>query len=123
MATALTSRKLLFAEILEVGAQALGLAILCDVLDCGSLQVAHEGEVLAGLGDCLLVDTQELGEPPWLSGLASSDRPLHQVPCLVPADPKDLAGARDVGLAEHVDGQPFEQDGEPGVGFGPGQAT
>lgn len=40
------------------------------------------------------------------------DRSLHDPPALVPADPQDLRGPRDVALTQHVDGQAFEEQRE-----------
>jgi hypothetical protein len=44
------------------------------------------------------------------------------MPGLVPAGPQQPAGAQDVALFQHIDGQTSEEDGEPGHRLGPGQA-
>ena len=50
---------------------------------------------------------------------AALDRPLHDVPGLVPTDAEQPGAAQDVGLEEHIDGVPLEGGGEAGPGQGP----
>ena len=50
---------------------------------------------------------------------AALDRPLHDVPGLVPTDAEQPGAAQDVGLEQHVDGVPLEGGRETGPGQGP----
>ena len=106
----------------EVAGQARLLAVLRDELDRRPIQVADEGEVLVPLGDGFLVDTEVGRHTRALGALPAFDRPLEDVPRLVPADTKNPSGTPDVGLLEDINGQPLKEAREPRSRLGPRQA-
>jgi len=93
-----------------------------NVADGALIQVADDGDVVLAPAGRFLVQPEVGGGTRLFDRKASGQGPLHQMPGLVPAGTQQAAGAPDVALFQHIDGQTFEEDGGPGHRLGPGQA-
>ena len=106
---------------IEVGSKTRFLAVFTDVLDGRFFQVAHQSHVAMALGDRLLVDADLLRDSVVLGGTTTKHRTFHQVPAFVPSDAQDLRCLLDVRRQQDINGQRFEQIGEPAARLRPWQ--
>ncbi len=91
--------------------------LLADGVHRGG-QVLHD---LVAVEDDLVVGADASGYRQRLGRQSPGDRAVHQMPLLLPAQPQQPGRAEHVALLEHVDRQPLEQHGEPGMRLGPRQ--
>lgn len=80
-----------------------------NVLHRALVQVADQRPVAMALGRLVLIDADAAHNPHLLAGAPPRDCSLHHHPRFVPADPQDSHAPVHVALAQHVDGEAFEQ--------------
>ena len=98
-----------------------GAVRLVAQTDKSIIAIARDLVVLAATGR-LLVHADMGRRTELFDALAPGHGPFDEMPGLLPAGAQQSAGAGHVALAQDVDGQTFEQDGEAGHGLGPREA-
>jgi len=119
----LDTGKLFLRQTVKVACKAGAVATERHLFHRAPVQVADDGDiVLLPFAGRLFIHPDHRNKPGWLALDAPRHRPVHQVVRFIPTETKNRPGCLDARLPQHVKGKALKQQGEPAMGFSPGQS-